>query len=298
MKQEQIEAVHRIQTYIEAHLKEALTLKKLSSVAGYSPAYTSTLFKEVVGEGLFEYIRKRRLSKAALMLRDEPFQIKILDVALDYVFDSHEGFTKAFSKQFGVCPKAYQMHPKPIALFLPYDVKSVYLQTHKRRNEDMREKTIFVQVIEKPERKLLLKRGLKATHYFEYCEEVGCDVWGILVSVKEALGEPMGMWLPKHLRTSGTSEYVQGVEVPMTYEGNVPEGFDLIDLSPCKMMIFQGEPYDDEAFGEAIEAIWKAIDRYDPRLYGFDWAHEEAPRFQLEPQGYRGYIEGRPVKAI
>ncbi len=56
---------------------------------------------------------------------------------------------------------------------------------------------VFVQVVERPERKLLIKRGIKASDYFEYCEEVGCDVWGVLASVKEALYEPIGMWLPE-----------------------------------------------------------------------------------------------------
>jgi AraC family transcriptional regulator len=37
---------------------------------------------------------------------------------------------------------------------------------------------------------------------------------------------------------------------------------------------------------------------YNPEIYGFCWADEDGPRFQLEPQGYRGYIEGRPVRAI
>ena len=38
--------------------------------------------------------------------------------------------------------------------------------------------TVFVQIIERPQRKLILKRGTKARDYFEYCEEVGCDIWG------------------------------------------------------------------------------------------------------------------------
>ena len=37
---------------------------------------------------------------------------------------------------------------------------------------------------------------------------------------------------------------------------------------------------------------------YQPELYGFRWADEDGPRFQLEPQGYRGYIEGRPVRPL
>lgn len=157
-------------------------------------------------------------------------------------------------------------------------------------------KTVFVQVIERPARKILLKRAAKAGDYFAYCEEVGCDVWGILSSVKEALYEPVGLWLPKKLRPAGTSEYVQGIELPLDWQGVIPEGFELVDMESAMMMIFQGEPYDDEDFENAIVALMKKIETFDPSLYGFAWAYDEAPRFQLEPQGWRGYIEGRPVR--
>jgi AraC family transcriptional regulator len=63
-------------------------------------------------------------------------------------------------------------------------------------------------------------------------------------------------------------------------------------------MIFQGEPYDDAAFEEAIGSLWATIKNYNPEIYGFKWADEDGPRFQLEPQGYRGYIEGRPVRPV
>lgn len=36
--------------------------------------------------------------------------------------------------------------------------------------------TIFVQVIDRSERKLILNRGIKANEYFKYCKEVGCDI--------------------------------------------------------------------------------------------------------------------------
>lgn len=107
--------------------------------------------------------------------------------------------------------------------------------------------------------------------------------------------EPVGMWLPKHLIKEGTSEYVQGVELPLDYSNAVPAGYELIELPPCKMMVFQGEPYPDEEFMDAIGEAWDAIDKFNPAIYGFEWAPEEAPRFQLAPMGYRGYIEARPV---
>jgi len=37
---------------------------------------------------------------------------------------------------------------------------------------------------------------------------------------------------------------------------------------------------------------------YDPTIYGFEWADEDGPRFQLAPMGYRGYIEARPVRQL
>ena len=47
---------------------------------------------------------------------------------------------------------------------------------------------------------------------------------------------------------------------------------------------------------EAVGEMMEKIDRFDPKLYGFEWAPDSTPRFQLEPQGWRGYIEARPVK--
>ena len=102
----------------------------------------------------------------------------------------------------------------------------------------------------------------------------------------------------KNLRKPGTSVYTQGVEVPMDYSGEIPSEFELIELPPCKMMVFQGQPYDDEKFQEAIGELWEVMKSYNPEIYGFKWADEDGPRFQLAPMGYRGYIEGRPVRQL
>ena len=288
--------VQMVQEYIEKHLQDVITLKELANVSGYSPWHFSNVFKEMTGKSPYEYIRLRRLTKAALILRDE--KKRVLDVALDFVFDSQEGFTRAFTKEFGISPFRYHRQSPPIQLFLPEKVYNSYRAIHhinkKKEYEENIMKTIFVQIIDRPERKCLVKRGKVASGYFEYCEECGCDVWSVLTSVKEALYEPIGMWLPKNMRDGG-SEYVQGVELPMDYNKTIPEGYELIVLPPCTMMVFQGEPYDDEEFEEAIGEVWSHIHKFNPEVYGYQWAPETAPRFQLAPMGYRGYIEARPV---
>jgi AraC-like DNA-binding protein len=291
-------AVQRMQELIDRNIREPITLKELARAAGYSPWHAARLFKEATGNTPFDYIRALRLTMAALALRDG--EDRVLDVALDFVFDSHEGFTRAFSKEFGISPKRYSQKTPPIKLFMPQKALDTYLVfcegKMRRVSEEKNTKAIFVQVVERPARKVLLRRGKKAEDYFAYCEEVGCDIWSILTSVKEALYEPIGMWLPKHLILPGTSKYVQGVEVPLDYHNLIPEGFELIELPPCKMMVFQGEPYPDEAFQENIAEVWEKIGAFNPELYGYRFAPESAPRFQLAPMGYRGYIEALPVE--
>ncbi|MBE9478921.1 MAG: AraC family transcriptional regulator [Chloroflexi bacterium] len=288
-----------MQDYIERHIHEPITLHMLAQAAGYSPWHSARIFKELTGKTPFDYVRTLRLSRAAVQLRDK--DAKIIDVAFDFVFDSHEGFTRAFSKQFGMIPRRYQKNAPPLKLFMPARVRDYYQMLQEGEyvmSENPNANTVFVQVVDRPARKLILKRGIKAKGYFDYCEEVGCDIWDVLCSVKEALYEPIGMWLPKNLIRPGTSVYAQGVEVPIDYSGEVPEGCEIIELAPCRMMVFQGPPYDDCKFQEAIGDLWQVMNRYNPELSGFKWADEDGPRFQLEPMGYRGYIEARPVKEL
>ncbi len=294
---EKIVAVQHMQDYIEEHMTETITLLMLASAAGYSPWHSARIFKEITGKAPFEYIRTLRLSHAAAKLHDE--DVKIIDVAFDFVFDSHEGFTRAFSREFGMTPKYYSKNTPLLKLFLPSHARDYYLTQQKGDGKMAKDlHTVFVQVVDRPARKLILKRGIKAAHYFEFCEEVGCEVWDVLSGIKEALYEPIGMWLPESLKKPGTSVYTQGVEVAEDYSGKVPEGYELVHLAPCKMMVFQGPPYDDEKFEEAISELWEVMKSYNPVLYGFEWADEDGPRFQLAPMGYRGYIEARPVRQL
>jgi AraC family transcriptional regulator len=296
---DKIKAVQRMQEHIEAHLTDKITLAALARAARYSQWHAARLFKEVTGKAPFEYIRLRRLSVAAERLRET--RCKVIDVAFDFVFDSHEGFTRAFARQFGVSPNHFRKHGSTVELFLPPQLRDWY--TRRQRGEFVMARskqpdTVFVQVLDRPARKMIIKRGRKATHYFEYCEEVGCDVWDKLATIEHALQEPMGLWLPDNLRCPGTSQYVQGVEVAADFGHEVPDGFDVIELPPCRMMVFQGPPFEDQDFEQAISSLWDVMSSYRPETYGFEWADDDGPRFQLRPEGYRGYIEGRPVRQV
>ena len=287
----QILAVQKMQDYIEAHLTEEITLAALADICSFSPWYAHRLFREHTGYAPAEYIRRMRLAKSALRLKAE--HTKIIDVAFDLGFASVDGYTRAFRKEFGITPSEYAKSPVPIKLFVAYGVKFKELR---KEISIMANQNVFIQVIHKPRRKVIMKRGIKADNYFDYCGEVGCDVWGMLLSMDSLCGEPVCLWLPEQYKLPETSTYVQGVEVAEDYNGVIPEGFDVITLPDADYLMFQGEPFDEEDYCDAIFAVQAAMDRYEPAVIGYCW-DDTNPRIQLEPRGERGYIEMRAVQS-
>lgn len=288
---EQTMAVQRMQDYIAEHIAEEITMAQLAAAAFFSPWYSYRLFRGYTGASPTEYIRRLRLSKSAIHLKNNGG--RVTDVALALGFGSIDGYQRAFLREFGCNPGEYAKKPVPITLFIPYGVKFRELR---KENIDMEQvQSVFVQIIAKPARKVILKRGVKAQDYFPYCEEVGCDVWGMLSSMDSLCGEPVCLWLPAAYKKTNTSTYVQGVEAALDYDGPIPAGFDCITLPAAEYLAFQGEPFAEEDYAEAILGVQHAMARYDPTVMGYVW-DDENPRIQLEPRGERGYIELRAIK--
>ncbi|WP_167958245.1 helix-turn-helix domain-containing protein [Anaerosporobacter faecicola] len=286
-------AVQRMQDYIEKHVNETITLADLAKVSLFSPWYAHRLFKEYTNYSPADYIRRLRLSRSAVRLQKE--HCKIIDIAYELGFQSVDGYQRAFYREFGWNPSEYAKNPVPIPLFIPYGV--IYNEIRKEHKKMNEVKNVFIQIIKKPARKVLIKRGKEAIDYFGYCEEVGCEVWGLLASMKSISGEPVCLWLPDQYRKPGTSLYVQGVEVPLDYDGIIPEGLDEITLPEAEYLMFQGEPFLEKEYCQAIDGVQEAIKKFDPTIRGYEW-DEQNPKIQLEPIGKRGYIEMLAVKSI
>ena len=290
---EQILAVQRMQDYIEKNRAEAISLSGLAQASLFSPWYAYRLFRACLGLTPAEYIRKYRLTQAAKQLRNG--ETKVIDAAYDAGFSNVDTFTRAFYREFGLNPSDYMKRPVPVAFFIPYGAK--YRELRKENIDVSNIQPIFVQAVRKPERLCIIKRGKCAEDYFPYCEEVSCDVWGILMSMQSLCGEPVSMWLPPKHKKPGTSTYVQGVEVAPGYMGIVPEGFETIHLPEAEYLQFQGPPFPEEDYCAAIRTVQAAMDKYDPSVIGYRW-DDENPRIQLEPRGQRGYIELRAVRRL
>ena len=290
---EQILAVQQMQDYIERNNAEEITLSDLARASLFSPWYAYRLFRDCLGLTPTEYIRKYRLTQAAKQLRTGA--VKVIDAAYGAGFSNVDTFTRAFYREFGLNPGDYRKRPVPVPFFIPYGAK--YRELRKESIDVSNIQPIFIQLVRKPERLCVIKRGRCAEDYFPYCEEVSCDVWGILTSMKSLCGEPVALWLPPRYKKPDTSTYVQGVEVETDYSGVIPQGFDTIHLPEADYLMFQGQPFREEDYCAAIRAVQTAMDGYDPSVIGYRW-DDENPRIQLEPRGQRGYIELRAVRRI
>ncbi len=93
-------------SYVERHLEEELSLASLASYAGYTEYYFSKKFKKETGLTLAEYIRRKRLEKAAMLLRSTELDVK--QIAMQLRFCSQSYFTDNFRKHFGVSPSQYR----------------------------------------------------------------------------------------------------------------------------------------------------------------------------------------------
>lgn len=102
--------LHRVCDYIYRHLDEDLTVETLSDVAHFSKYHFHRQFSEYVGLSVFKFIQLTRLKRASYQLVFEQ-EKRIIDIALQAHFESHESFSRAFKKQFGITPTAFRKAP-------------------------------------------------------------------------------------------------------------------------------------------------------------------------------------------
>lgn len=86
--------------------EETLTLEKVAATLNVNASYLSKAFKKEVGEGLNEYITKRRLNSAADIIRKDR-TIQLYEVADQVGYSDPYYFSRCFKKYFGVSPSAY-----------------------------------------------------------------------------------------------------------------------------------------------------------------------------------------------
>lgn len=107
--------------YMEEHLTEEIDIKDVAAKAYVSEFHFQRIFGALCGFTVGEYIRKRRLTLAALELANS--DMKVIDVAVKYGYDSPDSFTRAFTKFHGITPSAAREAGASLQSFAPLKIK-------------------------------------------------------------------------------------------------------------------------------------------------------------------------------
>ena len=101
-----IKTIENMMTWVEANLKDDPTMDRMSDFVGYSSFYCSVKFHEAVGITFKQYVLRRKITQAAIDLRESNH--RIIDIALGYGFSSNEAFSRAFQKIYGSSPREFR----------------------------------------------------------------------------------------------------------------------------------------------------------------------------------------------
>ena len=128
--------VEKALDFIDEHIEDKLFLDDIAKGIGYSPFYVSRMFSQKMGISIVSYIRMRKLQFAFSSLQKSK---TILEVAYQYGFESHEGFTRSFKRFFGFSPKVIKDQK------MAYTIPKYYVM--KERNmEIMNNRNIFEEM--------------------------------------------------------------------------------------------------------------------------------------------------------
>lgn len=107
---DQVDTIYQTILFIERHLSEEITVGQMADTAGYSVFHFIRTFNQVVHHTPCDYLMRRRLTEAARQLIDSNW--RIIDIAQDFCFNSHEGFARVFKKMFHLTPGQVRKNKK------------------------------------------------------------------------------------------------------------------------------------------------------------------------------------------
>jgi AraC family transcriptional regulator len=107
-----LERIGRAVTLLEARLDEDVRLDEVARAAHFSPFHFHRLFRGMTGETVGEFVRRLRLERAAYRMQQG--EGDLLRIALDAGYQSHEAFTRAFKRRFGMAPSLYRSRQRRV----------------------------------------------------------------------------------------------------------------------------------------------------------------------------------------
>jgi AraC family transcriptional regulator len=271
--------------FAAARPEKDLPLAALSARAGLSPFHFHRLFSAVAGETPKQYILRLRVNRgAALLLASER---PVLDVALSCGFHSHEAFTRAFARQFGMTPRSYRA--RGFARATPAAAKAhtavvrqvgpcvglFHVRTHAplERNE-MGYSIVKKDLVAQPV--LIVRRRVKRSeiagaigealpHIFQYAQQHGIPLTGHPFTRYVDVGAGL-MTIEPGMRVAGPRQPSERADAPAPGESAVIE--DVLPGGPAATTVHEGS-YD--ALSEAYGALEKWMESERLHAAGAPW---------------------------
>lgn len=286
--------------WIEENLTENMSLDEAAEKLYYSPFYCTKKFHALTGMRLREYISLRKISKAALELRDT--NLSIFEIAINHGFSSQSAFTRAFKRAYGISPGIYRKSLKPIPLLLKREVFNPYSLGIGERCRMSKEGLFDVQVRFEhyPAHKFIGIRNIEAKHYWHFWElqeniaGLDCDsACGLLESIPSLNGQ-IGGWY----YANDKKGYMYGIEVPADFSGVIPEGMECLEIPESEYIVFYHPAYVYEDIAASVMKIVNEKARnFEPEKAGYRWNIDNPTYERSNPENY-GYAICRPVRKI
>ncbi|WP_018782146.1 MULTISPECIES: AraC family transcriptional regulator [Bacillus] len=196
--------------FIESNLQDRLNVVEVSWQSCFSPFHFQRLFQAITGFSVQEYIRNRRLSEAAISLRET--RKNILEIAIDFQYNSQEAFTRAFVNYFGMTPAKYRK--SEIALHL--QAKMNFFDYKKERKGDLiMNKPNIVQLSKRDIIGFEYKTNLNNEKYFEEIPKFYFDFGSneYYLRILEKIAPNMSYGIACDFHDDGNFSFIIGEEV-------------------------------------------------------------------------------------
>ncbi|WP_406241807.1 effector binding domain-containing protein [Tissierella carlieri] len=118
---EWIERLNSAISYIEEHLEDEVNYEQIAKIACCSTFHFQRMFSYIANVPLGEYIRRRRMTMAAVDLQNS--NDKVIDIALRYGYNSPTAFNRAFQSVHGITPSQARVKGALIKAFPPISFK-------------------------------------------------------------------------------------------------------------------------------------------------------------------------------
>lgn len=244
--------------HIERHLDEPLALGELAELAGFSDFHYHRVFLMMVGDTVMEYVRKRRLARAACELAADPGR-KIVDVAFEHGFRTHETFTRAFKRMFGMTPAEHRRSGIRTPPYPQVDVLQSRYNSYLggiRMDYRIETKPAFKLIGYALETSCVEGRNLKEIPAF-WQRHIENEGWKRIPNAAYP-DRPVELGISTDMNMeSGVFTYLIGMEV--NHFDNVPDDLVCREFPEAEYAVFTTPKAERQKFSLTIQATWKAI---------------------------------------